>query len=89
MAGSPDDDVEKLRQSLNTLPQPQVGTPLIVVSGLPGTGKSFFCRKLAERLPLLILASDTMRRILFLSPRYKDNENRRLFLPATLLSRSY
>jgi len=24
MAGSADDDVEKLRQSLNTLPQPQV-----------------------------------------------------------------
>ena len=61
MAGSPDDDVEKLRQSLNTLPQPQVAPPLIVVSGLPGTGKSFFCRKLAERLPFLILASDTMR----------------------------
>jgi len=79
MAGSPDGDVEKLRQSLNTLPQPQVRPPLIGVSGVPGTGKSFFCRKLAERLPFLILASDTMRRILFPSPRYEDSENRRLF----------
>jgi len=40
--GSPDGDVEKLRQSLNTLPQPQVGPPLIVVSGLPGTGQVVF-----------------------------------------------
>ena len=33
MAGSLDEDVEKLRQSLNGLPQPQVEPPLIVVSG--------------------------------------------------------
>jgi predicted kinase len=79
MAGSLDEDVEKLRQSLNGLPQPQVEPPLIVVSGLPGTGKSFFCRKLAERLFFLILASDTLRKILFSSPQYNESENKRLF----------
>jgi len=79
MAGSLDADVEKLRQSLNGLPQPQVEPPLIVVSGLPGTGKSFFCRKLAERLSFPILASDTSRKILFPSPQYKEGENKRLF----------
>jgi predicted kinase len=78
MAGSLDEDVEKLRQSLNGLPQPQVEPPLIMVSGLPGTGKSFFCRKLAERLSFPILASDTLRKILFPSPRYRENENKRL-----------
>jgi predicted kinase len=79
MAGSLEEDVEKLRQSLNGLPQPQVEPPLIMVSGLPGTGKSFFCRKLAERLSFLILASDTLRKILFPSPQYKESENKRLF----------
>jgi len=79
MAGSLDADVEKLRQSLNSLPQPQVEPPLTVVSGLPGTGKSFFCRKLAERLSFPILASDTSRKILFPSPQYKESENKRLF----------
>jgi predicted kinase len=79
MAGSLDEDVEKLRQSLNGLPQPQVEPPLIVVSGLPGTGKSFFCRELAERLSFLILASDTLRKILFPSPEYQESENKRLF----------
>ena len=79
MTGNLDEDVEKLRQSLNGLPQPQVEPPLIVVSGLPGTGKSFFCHKLAERLSFLILASDTLRKILFPSPQYKESENKRLF----------
>jgi len=79
MAGSLDEDVEKLRQSLNGLPQPQVEPPLIVISGLPGTGKSFFCHKLAERLSFLILASDTLRIILFPSPQYQESENKRLF----------
>jgi len=79
MTGNLDEDVEKLRQSLNGLPQPQVEPPLIVVSGLPGTGKSFFCHKLAERLSFLILASDTLRKILFPSPQYKESENKLLF----------
>ena len=79
MAGSLDEDVEKLRQSLNGLPQPQVEPPLIVISGLPGTGKSFFCHKLAERLSFLILASDTLRKILFPCPQYQESENKRLF----------
>ena len=78
MRGSLDEDVEKLRQSLNGLPQPRVQPPLIIVSGLPGTDKSFFCRKLAARLTFHILASDTLRKTLFLSPRYKESENKRL-----------
>lgn len=79
MTGSLNEDAGKLRQRLNSLPQPQIEPPLIVVSGLPGTGKSFFCRKLVERLPFLILSSDTLRRILFSSPRYTESENKRLF----------
>ena len=79
MVGNLDEYVEKLRQSLDGLPEPQVEPPLMVVSGLPGTGKSFFCHKLAERLSFLILASDTLRKILFPSPQYKESENKRLF----------
>jgi len=72
-------DVERLWQSLKGLPQPQVEPPFVMVSGLPGTGKSFFCRKLAERLPFLILSSDALRKILFPSPSYDEDENKRLF----------
>ena len=79
MASSFYEDVRKLRGSLGGLPQPQVGPPLIVVSGLPGTGKSFFCRKVAEKLLFLVLASDALRKVLFPTPQYDEQENKRLF----------
>jgi predicted kinase len=85
MASILDEDVGKLRQSLNGFPQPQVKPPLIVVSGLPGTGKSFFCRKLVERLSFLVLASDTLRKILFPTPQYTESESRRLFSACHIL----
>jgi predicted kinase len=56
-----------------------------VVSGLPGTGESFCCHKLAEKLFFLILASDALRKVLFPSPEYKENENKRLFSACHIL----
>lgn len=79
MTSSLDEDTEKLRRSLTGLPQPQIEPPLIVVSGLPGTGKSFFCRKLAQELRFPILASDALRKALFPIPHYDERENKRLF----------
>ncbi len=61
------------------MPEPVVRPPFIVVSGLPGTGKSYFCRQLAERMPLAILESDSLRKLLFPSPHYTRQENSRLF----------
>lgn len=72
-------DVERLADSLGQLPEPVAGPAFIVVSGLPGTGKSYFCSKLAERLPLAILESDALRKVLFSSPSYNSPENARLF----------
>jgi hypothetical protein len=73
------EDVDKLRDSLGQLPEPVVKPCFIVVSGLPGTGKSYFCRRLAERIPLLILESDALRKVLFPSPSYTRRESFRLF----------
>ena len=72
-------DAEQLWKSLDQLPEPVVKPAFIVVSGLPGTGKSHFCRQLAERIPLIILESDLMRKTLFLSPAYSAAESARLF----------
>ena len=57
----------------------------IVVSGLPGTGKTYFCNKLVERLPFVILESDALRKTLFPSPRYDQQESNRLFQACHLL----
>ncbi|MFC1915254.1 AAA family ATPase [Chloroflexota bacterium] len=72
-------DAKQLSESLKQLPDPLVKPAFIVVSGLPGTGKSYFCRKLAERLPFVILESDPLRKTLFPSPTYSALESSRLF----------
>jgi len=85
-------DVQLLTESLGGLPEPVAEPTLIVVSGLPGTGKTYFCNQLAERLPFVILESDALRKTLFPSPSYSPKENAHLFraihrLIETLLKR--
>lgn len=64
---------------MGELPEPVARPVLIVVSGLPGTGKSHFSRKLSERLPCVIVESDAQRKRLFSSPSYSSGESQRLF----------
>jgi predicted kinase len=49
---------------------------LLLLCGLPGTGKSFLARRLAEALPFVIIESDIIRKILFPQPRYTAQESR-------------
>ncbi|MBC8476750.1 MAG: AAA family ATPase [Dehalococcoidia bacterium] len=78
-------DVQRLRESLRGLPEPVAEPVLIVVSGLPGTGKSFFSRRLAERVPLLVLESDALRKALFSLPSHSAGESSQLFRAVHLL----
>lgn len=70
---------------MGQLPEPMVKPPFIMVSGLPGSGKSYFCRKLQERLTFPIVESDALRRVLFSSPNYSLRESNRLFQACHLL----
>jgi len=79
-------DVERLTESLGHLPEAMAEPSFIAVSGLPGTGKSYFCGKLAERLPFLVLESDTLRKALFPTPGYSKQESSRLFQAIHLLT---
>jgi len=78
-------EVQCLIDRLGQLPEPVAEPTFIAVSGLPGTGKSYFCKKLAERLPFVILESDTLRKTLFPSPTYNSQESSRLFRAVHLL----
>jgi predicted kinase len=60
---------------LNTPVKPVI----IMLSGLPGTGKSFLSHKLAERLPFVIVESDAIRKELFPRPSYSARESASLF----------
>ena len=72
-------DAHRLAGSFSPLPEAEAQPAIIVVSGLPGTGKSCFCRRLAERLPFLILESDAIRKQLFPAPTYSTAESAYLF----------
>jgi predicted kinase len=72
-------DVERALQSLGPLPPPRSRPALILVAGLPGTGKSEFSRELRLRTGAIILESDSVRRLLFERPSYSWWESRRLF----------
>jgi len=71
--------VLRLLESLGELPEPVAEPTLIVVSGLPGTGKSYFSKRLADRLPFLVLESDALRKTLFSPPSYSPQESTQLF----------
>lgn len=73
-------DTRRLLSSLgDELPAPVTYPVLVVLNGLPGTGKSYFARQIAERVPLAVLESDALRKVLVRSPSYTARENTQLF----------
>ncbi|HEU5323887.1 MAG TPA: DegV family protein, partial [Methylomirabilota bacterium] len=85
-AGSGDgDDAARLEASLAGLPEASASPALVIVSGLPGSGKSHFSRKLCQRYPLAHLNSDALRRALFAQPTHAAAESERLFAAVHVL----
>jgi predicted kinase len=79
-------DVDKLYASLKDLPEPVANPVLVVISGLPGTGKTYFSKKLSERFPFVTLESDALRRVLNPSPNHSKSESAQLFDAIHLLT---
>ncbi|MFQ6015716.1 MAG: AAA family ATPase [Anaerolineae bacterium] len=48
---------------------------LLMLSGLPGVGKSYLARRLAEVVPFVIIESDLIRKTLFNPPTYSREES--------------
>jgi SHS2 domain-containing protein/predicted kinase len=55
--------------------QPVAQPLLVVLSGLPGSGKSYLARHLQPHLSATIIETDFVRRILFSKPRYTGPES--------------
>ncbi len=72
-------DVGDLESSLGPLPPRRAHPFLVLLSGLPGSGKSYFSQELAKRFPLAHLNSDALRRRLFARPTHSAAESARLF----------
>ncbi|MCS7251255.1 MAG: ATP-binding protein [Anaerolineae bacterium] len=67
-----------MAQALGIRPIPTPHPRLILMVGLPGTGKSTLSRRLAALLPAPVVESDRVRRIMFKWPRHTLNESRRI-----------
>ena len=75
-----------LQRDAERLPTNAAGGPfLLVLTGLPGTGKSYLSKRLRRRLPLLVLESDRLRKVLARSPKYTPGESSLLFSACHLL----
>lgn len=70
---------QRFLQSLGPLPTARPNPALIVISGLPGTGKTAVARELQRRTGAVVLESDALRRLLVERPSYSWQESRRLF----------
>ncbi len=75
-------DADRLEASLGGLPKAVQRPAIVILIGLPGSGKSHFARLLSKRYPAAILDSDALRSVLYESPQHTAQENARLF-PAT------
>jgi len=73
------EDARRIEEYIQPLPPPRTSPALVVLSGLPGSGKSYFCRRLACRYPMARLESDALRKALFGQLTYSADESRRLF----------
>jgi predicted kinase len=68
--------VAKVEAILLTLDMETTAYPvLVVMSGLPGSGKSYLSERLAAQLPAVIIESDRVRKALFLQPTYTAEES--------------
>jgi predicted kinase len=85
-------DADLLEAALGTLPTPAEKLGLVILTGLPGSGKSHLAREIARSWPAAVLDSDALRCVLFPRPRHTKREHARLFpaihvLIDTLLAR--
>ena len=74
-----EDDVELLKETLPPPPRFLTKPYAVLLSGLPGSGKTYFGRQLAARIPLQVIETDAARKALARVPAYNADESGRLF----------
>jgi predicted kinase len=64
------------------------GPALILLSGLPGTGKSYLAQAIQAGHPVVIVRSDEVRKHLYPNPQYTSEESGAVYLTCYALIRS-
>lgn len=70
-----DSFVAKVEEQLANTDETTINPVLVMLSGLPGTGKSHLARRLTEVLPFVIIESDRVRKLLFPECEYTGEES--------------
>jgi predicted kinase len=68
--------VARVEEHLANTDETTANPVLVMLSGLPGTGKSHLARRLAEVLPFAVIESDQVRKILFPECNYSGEESK-------------
>lgn len=72
-------DVKRLEAAIGPVPPAEERPAFVILSGLPGSGKSHVARELAKRYPLAVLHIDALRKTLVPQPQYTQAEHARTF----------
>jgi predicted kinase len=75
MSTTLDEYVAKMEEHLDNTEETTADPVLVMLTGLPGTGKSHLARRLAEVLPFVIVESDRVRKTLFPHAEYSGEES--------------
>ncbi len=62
---------------------------LIVITGLPGTGKTTIAEALAEELDAIVFSTDKIRKMIFKKPIYNEMDKKIVYNELFLQARSY
>ncbi len=71
--------VAEIEERLKNTDETTAWPALIMISGLPATGKSYLARRLAKRLPFVVIETDFVRKCLFSPPTYSAQESTQVF----------
>jgi predicted kinase len=67
--------IAKVKEALPPLQETTANPVLVLLCGLPGTGKSYLAWRLAPLLPAVVIEADFVRKTLFASPTYSPEES--------------
>ncbi|MCL2474675.1 MAG: ATP-binding protein [Chloroflexi bacterium] len=76
----PDEDGQLLRQLILELPPASPKAFLLILSGLPASGKSYFASRFAKKHAAVVLEGDNLRKKMFNPPSYSADESTRFYL---------
>lgn len=80
-----EENVQSVIENMEYIPDPVSNPVMVVLVGLPGSGKSYFGNRLRERISIARVETDWIRKFIFRTPVYNAKENNVLFKTCHML----